>query len=154
MATSPAHPKGLYCKVSNRSPNEDPADTQGISEAISFPSSGSADWDMPGTKESEEYIYQAFLKYDSILIPGNGVLTIGENLEQAWLRLELVEHLAKIEHLANSMGTQMQLGQDQINLLLEKRKAAGLYPKLKEKAHTLEDVIASEIKKELLGINK
>lgn len=112
------------------------------------------DFAMPGTKESEEYIYQAFLEYDSILIPGNGVLTIGQNLEQAWLRLELVEHLAKIEHLANSMGTQMKLSQDQINLLLQKRKAAGLSPKLKEKAHTLEDVIASEIKKELLGINK
>src|SRR4051812_3902172 len=34
--------------------------------------------------------------YDAVMIGGNGVFTWGKTLEQAFLRLELVEHLAKV----------------------------------------------------------
>ena len=41
---------------------------------------------------------------DAVLIAGNGVLTWGPSLELAYLRLELVEHLAKIAHHAHGLG--------------------------------------------------
>jgi L-fuculose-phosphate aldolase len=39
-----------------------------------------------------------------MLLPGNGALTLGPDLELAYLRMELVEHLAKILHAARALG--------------------------------------------------
>jgi hypothetical protein len=49
-------------------------------------------------------------------------------VEQAYLRLELVEHLAKIDYYASHMGMPMLLTNEEVSLLLEKRAAAGLDP--------------------------
>ena len=35
-------------------------------------------------------------EFDAVMIVGNGVIASGVDLEQAYLRLELVEHLAKL----------------------------------------------------------
>jgi ribulose-5-phosphate 4-epimerase/fuculose-1-phosphate aldolase len=42
--------------------------------------------------------------YDVVLIAGNGVLAWGDSIEQAYLRLELVEHLCRIVLLALPVG--------------------------------------------------
>src|SRR5690606_8425269 len=41
---------------------------------------------------------------DAALVQNHGVLAWGADLEQAYLRLELVEHLARIAILAQPMG--------------------------------------------------
>lgn len=116
---------------------------------------------MPGSNESVEAITKAFETFDVVMIAGNGILAIGDCVEQAYLRLELVEHLAKIQFYAMQMGTPMSLAQDDINTLLEKRAAAGLGPKKEpiisaEKPPTqhqpvdrISELIAEEIKKAL-----
>lgn len=63
---------------------------------------------------------------DVVLLPGNGVLAVGDDLEQAFLRLELVEHLARILTAARAQGTVRPLGPEQVAALLEKRAKAGL----------------------------
>ncbi len=83
---------------------------------------------MPGSPESMEYIADAFQKVNVAMLAGNGVLAIGESIEQAYLRLELVEHLAKIQFYAHKLGSPMVLSQENIDQLLEKRRAAGLEP--------------------------
>ncbi|MBI3544766.1 MAG: class II aldolase/adducin family protein, partial [Deltaproteobacteria bacterium] len=60
------------------------------------------------------------------LVQGNGVFAWGASLEQAYLRLELVEHLAQIFSLARAAGTLRQLPMDTVSLLMDKRKKAGL----------------------------
>ncbi len=84
---------------------------------------------MPGVKENDEIISNALSKYDVLMMPGNGVLAIGNCVEQAFLRIELVEHLAKIDYYATHMGMPRLLTDEQIANLLEKRIAAGLGPK-------------------------
>jgi L-fuculose-phosphate aldolase len=64
--------------------------------------------------------------YDAIMIGGNGVFTWGKTLEQAFLRLELVEHVAKICLGSLALGGPKLLPLDQVQALLKKRAEAGL----------------------------
>lgn len=84
---------------------------------------------MPGAKENDSIIANALAEVDVFIMPGNGVFAIGDCVEQAYLRLELVEHLAKIDYYARGMGTPMALTNDDVSSLMEKRAAIGLGPK-------------------------
>ncbi|MBU0505597.1 class II aldolase/adducin family protein [bacterium] len=95
---------------------------------------------MPGSEENIRSVKEIFKTTDVCLIQGNGVLAIGDDLEQAFLRLELVEHLCKMECLANQMGAPMELPQNEIAQLLEKRKAAGLGPDARDLEKYIQDM--------------
>ncbi|MBK6530402.1 MAG: class II aldolase/adducin family protein [Deltaproteobacteria bacterium] len=62
--------------------------------------------------------------HDAVLIAGNGVFAWGDDVEQALLRLELVEHLATIATHAQVWGGPQPLPQDMVAALLEARKKA------------------------------
>ena len=66
--------------------------------------------------------------YDVVLIVGNGVLAWGDSVEQAYLRLELCEHLARITLLAQPLGGPKPLPAALLPALLEARRRAGLGP--------------------------
>jgi L-fuculose-phosphate aldolase len=68
----------------------------------------------------------ASAEVDAVLCAGNGAFAWGADLEQAYLRLELVEHLAKIATLAEATGGVRALPAGAIAGLLEKRAGAGL----------------------------
>jgi L-fuculose-phosphate aldolase len=70
---------------------------------------------------------QAARRASAALVQGNGVFAWGETIEQAYLRLELIEHLTQIYTLAKSAGTLKHLPSDAVGLLLDKRKKAGLF---------------------------
>jgi L-fuculose-phosphate aldolase len=76
--------------------------------------------------ETREQVGQASRKAAACLVRGNGAFAWGSSLEQAYLRLELVEHLAQIYLLARSTGSLKMLATDLVAQLLEKRKKAGL----------------------------
>jgi ribulose-5-phosphate 4-epimerase/fuculose-1-phosphate aldolase len=61
-----------------------------------------------------------------VLIAGNGVVAVGVDLEQAILRLELVEHWAKMVLLAAPLGGVKPVPGDDVQKLLEARTKAGL----------------------------
>ena len=116
---------------------------------------------MPGSAASIDTIKQAFQAHDVVMIAGNGVLAVGDSVEQAYLRLELVEHLAKIQFYANQMAAPLVLSDENIQKLLDKRAAAGLSPKIKktetvmsepeQATDKITDLIVDEIKKALEG---
>ncbi|MEZ4467022.1 MAG: hypothetical protein R3F43_21870 [bacterium] len=54
------------------------------------------------------------------------MLAWGPTLELAWLRLELVEHLARIAHAAVPLGGVQPLPADMVQALLAARAKAGL----------------------------
>ncbi len=84
---------------------------------------------MPGDPENDNIVSEMLSISNVFMMPGNGVLSIGTDLKVAYLRLELVEHLAKIDFISKFHGEQKQLLSDEdINKLLEKRAAAGLAP--------------------------
>ena len=63
---------------------------------------------------------------DALLLAGNGVLTVGVDLEQALLRMELVEHWARILVAALALGGAQPLPAADVEKLLEARTKAGL----------------------------
>jgi L-fuculose-phosphate aldolase len=74
-------------------------------------------------------VLQPFVKlHDAVLVAGNGVFAWGSDLEQAYLRLELVEHLCRIYLLALPAGGVKPLPAGLIPALLESRRKAGLGP--------------------------
>jgi L-fuculose-phosphate aldolase len=118
---------------------------------------------MPGAKENDSIIANALAEVDVFIMPGNGVFAVGECAEQAYLRLELVEHLAKIDYYARNMGAPMALTNEDVASLMEKRAAIGLGPKKnttvfpqkpgfiqnQQQTSELEKLILEEIKKVL-----
>jgi len=84
---------------------------------------------MPKDPEGLKRVEAAAAEYDAFLLAGNGALTLGEDLTQALLRMELVEHYAKILMAARSLGTVQPLEPGDVQKLLEARKKAGLGPR-------------------------
>lgn len=70
----------------------------------------------------------ALSRCDAVLLMNHGVITVGPDAETARLRMELVEHLAKIAALAEPLGGPRPLPGDQIEKLLAARAKAGLGP--------------------------
>jgi L-fuculose-phosphate aldolase len=64
--------------------------------------------------------------HDAVLLGGHGVLSWGPDLETAYLRMELVEHLAKIALVARQLGGVRPLPSTVLPKLTEARAKAGL----------------------------
>jgi L-fuculose-phosphate aldolase len=67
-------------------------------------------------------------EYDAVLLAGHGALAWGSDVEQAYLRLELVEHLARIALVAQQLGGARPVPSAVLPSLLEARTKAGLGP--------------------------
>ncbi|HZS37805.1 MAG TPA: class II aldolase/adducin family protein [Polyangia bacterium] len=67
--------------------------------------------------------------HDAVLLGGHGVLAWGPDVETAYLRLELVEHLARIALVARQLGGARPLPSAVLPSLLDARAKAGLGPK-------------------------
>lgn len=87
------------------------------------------EFSMPGDKKTDNIVTAALAAVDVFMMPGNGVFAVGSCVEQAYLRLELVEHLAKIDYYATHMGVPLLLTTEEIAQLMAKRTALGLGPK-------------------------
>ncbi|MBI3018936.1 MAG: class II aldolase/adducin family protein, partial [Deltaproteobacteria bacterium] len=102
----------------------------------------------PGCPNTEKTL-SSFLSYaDVFLLQNHGVLAVGKDLAQAYYRLELVEHLAKIEWVAKSLGAPQALPQKIVEKLLEKRKKAGLSRPSKSEndiPSSLDQIVAEEV---------
>jgi L-fuculose-phosphate aldolase len=70
----------------------------------------------------------ALAEVDVVLLGGNGVLAVGDDLEQAYLRVELVEHYAQIFEAAARLGAITALPEALVAQLVEARTKAGLGP--------------------------
>src|SRR5262249_28865684 len=64
--------------------------------------------------------------HDAVLLGNHGALALGADLEQAYLRLELVEHMAQIALHAERAGGVRPLPENALAPLLEARAKAGL----------------------------
>lgn len=64
--------------------------------------------------------------FDAVLLENHGAMAWGADLEQAFLRLELVEQLARVALLSQATGGPRYLADDQVAPLLQARARAGL----------------------------
>lgn len=82
----------------------------------------------PGTRESAAAVAAELTQAHVVLLENHGVLAVGSDLEQAFCRAELAEHLAKITLAAEAAGQPRTIPAEDVAALLEKRRKAGLEP--------------------------
>jgi L-fuculose-phosphate aldolase len=83
---------------------------------------------LPKTPELVKGVEAAARQSHAFLVAGNGAFSMGADLEQAYLRLELVEHCARIVSIARQLGGVRELSAEQQKKMLEARAKAGLEP--------------------------
>jgi len=59
----------------------------------------------PGTDEMADVLRPLLPKHNAFLLQRHGVLVLGEDLEDAYNRLEHLEHMARVAYLVSSTGT-------------------------------------------------
>lgn len=67
-----------------------------------------AKYATPGTKELAESIAEPLKKSDACLLEKHGVLTVGPNLEEAYLKMQYVEDVARINYYTLVIGKRPQ----------------------------------------------
>jgi L-fuculose-phosphate aldolase len=85
-----------------------------------------ARYGTPGTSELSDALAPLVPDYDAILMANHGVVTYGEDLHRAYMKMETVEHFAKIALVAHMLGTEQPLSEQDIEKLVNARtKYAG-----------------------------
>lgn len=75
----------------------------------------------PSTAENRAAISEAIVHHDALVLSNHGSLTVGRDVWQAYLRLETLEHTAKILAQAYALGEVRPLPPDQVAKLLAQR---------------------------------
>ena len=81
---------------------------------------------LPFGEPAAQLVERWIPRYDALLLGQHGVLTVGRDLDQALLRMELVEHMARIVLAAEAVGGVRPLPPEVLSTLLDKRRKAGL----------------------------
>lgn len=89
------------------------------------------DYGTPSTDELTDAMKPFVTHHNALLMANHGAVAYGENLWQAFDRLETLEHTAKIAILAKALGGANDLPADAIEKLIKIREKAGY---LKENA--------------------
>jgi L-fuculose-phosphate aldolase len=69
-----------------------------------------AKYGTPGTPELTDALEPLVRPYDAILMSNHGVVAYGSDLEQAYMKMETVEHFARIALVTHQLGHQQPLG--------------------------------------------
>ncbi len=85
-----------------------------------------APYSTPGSAENRDAIRGLIANHDAILLAHHGSLTVAESVWEAYLRLESLEHCARILHAALQVGMPRLLHAEQVEKLLHTRERLGL----------------------------
>jgi len=85
-----------------------------------------APYGTPSTEELAESLIDLVPKHDAILLANHGAITLGPGLEDAFFRMEILEHFAKISLLSTVLGRQSLLTQESVDKLFEVREKYGI----------------------------
>lgn len=81
-----------------------------------------ARYGTPGTRELADALEPLIPDYDAILMANHGVVAYAEDLQHAYMKMETVEHFAKVALVAHLLGHEQPLSEDDIEKLLAARK--------------------------------
>ncbi len=79
------------------------------------------EYGTPGSAELYVPLRKYAADHDAFLLANHGVVTIGKTMEEAWFKMETVEHAAKIQFLAMQLGRVQILSDDQVDKLISLR---------------------------------
>jgi L-fuculose-phosphate aldolase len=80
-----------------------------------------ARYGTPGTSELSDALAPLVPEYDAILMANHGVVSYGEDLQLAYMKMETVEHFAKIALVAHMLGNEQPLCEQDIEKLVQAR---------------------------------
>ena len=75
---------------------------------------------LPNAEDLFERISEGLANADVLMLANHGVLAVGGSFEQAYLRLELVEHMAKIALVARQLGGPVSIPEATVQKLSQK----------------------------------
>lgn len=81
-----------------------------------------ARYGTPGTPELTGALEPLIPHHDAILMANHGVVTFGSSLESAYMKMETVEHFAKIALVTHLLGQAQPLGEKEVEKLNEVRQ--------------------------------
>ncbi len=82
-----------------------------------------ARYGTPGTSELADALEPLIPDYDALLMANHGVVAYGQDLLHAYMKLETVEHFARIALVAHLLGHEQPLGEADIEKLMVARKS-------------------------------
>lgn len=85
-----------------------------------------ADFALPYGEDGAAPVRRLIGRYDALLLCSHGAITVGCDVQQALLRMELVEHLAVILAQAKPLGGVRELEPEALRVLVGKRREAKL----------------------------
>lgn len=90
---------------------------------IAFGHAPTTQYATPGTRDGGEVVRDLARDHDALILDRHGSLTMGGTIHAAMMRLEQLEHAARIITLARQLGELRTLSPDEIQRLVELRKA-------------------------------
>jgi L-fuculose-phosphate aldolase len=88
-----------------------------------------AGYGLPGTPELTEPMIPLIPKYDALLMANHGAVCYGEDVFQAYFRMETMEHFARIALVAELLGGTKVLPRMEVDKLLDSRTRYGVKAK-------------------------
>jgi len=85
-----------------------------------------APYATPGTEEVPASVAPLIHKTDAILLANHGAVTVGTTLEEAYLRMESLEHFAEILSVASRLGSVNYLSEENVKALEDVRRKLGI----------------------------
>ena len=79
----------------------------------------------PSSEENQRAISEVIADHDAVVLQYHGTLTVGRDLMEAYLRLETLEHTARIIALSKLLGGAPPLPPEQVAKLIQARKEWG-----------------------------
>ncbi len=80
-----------------------------------------ARYGTPGTPELTDALEPLIPHHDAILMANHGVVTFGDSIESAYMKMETVEHFAKIALVTHLLGNAQPLDEKEVEKLHEVR---------------------------------
>ncbi len=80
-----------------------------------------ASYGLPGTPALSEGMIPLIPHYDALLLENHGCTCYGEDVWQAFFRMEIVEHFARITFVAEMLGGARPLPREEVEKLFESR---------------------------------
>lgn len=81
-----------------------------------------AQYGTPGTPELSDALSPLVGSYDALLMANHGVVTYGADMLTAYMRMETVEHFARISLVTQLLGRQVLLTREEVGKLSEARQ--------------------------------
>lgn len=85
-----------------------------------------APYATPSTRELAQSLEGLVESHDAVLLANHGAVTCGPDLEQAFFRMEILEHFAKIAILTKVLGQQTLLSESEVDRLFDLRSKYGI----------------------------